>query len=119
MRECDKRTRGGFPWLSQVKARVPQEVEGKEYVLVVEDHAVKEVVAGGEIGKNRSPLLQYDYICYRLDLGSILCQNTRMRIPDWANEQGCIQDRRDNNYRYMLDSYRQIRICNKRNSRND
>lgn len=66
MRGCNKRTKGRLPWLSiilQVKARVPQELVGKVVYGIeveVEVHVVKEVVAVGEIGKNRPPLLQCD-----------------------------------------------------------
>ena len=68
MRECNKRTRGGLPWLSilQMKARVLQDLVGRVYVVGVEDHAAKEVVAGGE--ENMHPLLQFDRTRYSLHL---------------------------------------------------
>lgn len=68
MRGCNKRTRGGLPWLSmlQMKARVLQELVGKVDVVEVEVRAAKEVVAGEE--ENRRPLLQYDRIRYNLHL---------------------------------------------------
>ena len=110
MRGCNKRTKGGLPWLSiilRVKAGVLQElVERVVYVIEVEVevHAVKEVVAVGEIGKNRLPLLQCNRNRYSQP-SSIVRTYSVIHTCVYQfgpNEQGCIQDRQDNSYRYIV-----------------
>jgi hypothetical protein len=124
VRGCGKRTRGGLRFAlsaerggeseGSAKRSGWERWSGRGRGKGGERGRERGRVVGGETEKNRRLQLRYDHD-HRYDLsqcthtqGAIICGILACRVLGGRLniEQGCIQDRQDNNVRYMLDSYR-------------